>query len=227
MFVEPPQVSSLSFHKYLIDQMGFPLPNTNATVWSCMRILSLHLVPPFVVVINCGDAKCIVIAGVFLVANVGQWSCADQITSSLCGNETTLVFDVRMGHAEATTPPHYYHQRYHCCWWWCTQCNCAALCMCFQPPPWSNFYFFPCWGLRFSLYLFYFPHPFPLSRFFGVGPKHWGRRRRGVRWHINLLCHLWDICIISLSFALSWAMALWRETYLAKCCDSLNCQSLM
>jgi hypothetical protein len=103
MFVKPPQVSSLGFHKYLMDQMGLSLPNTNATVWSHMRIHSLYLVPLFVVVINCSDAKCIVIASVVIIANVGQRSSVDQTTSFFQGNETTLVFDVRTRHAEATT----------------------------------------------------------------------------------------------------------------------------
>ena len=86
-----------------MDRMGLPLQNTNATVWSCAHILSLLLVPLFVVAINCSDAQCIVIAGVVLVANVGQRSSVDQTNSSFHGNETTLVFDVRTGHAEAIT----------------------------------------------------------------------------------------------------------------------------
>ena len=80
--------------------MGPSLPNTNATVGSCVCVLSLLLVPLFDVVINCGDAKCIIVAGVILVANVGQRSRVDKTTASY---EITLVFDVRMGHAEATT----------------------------------------------------------------------------------------------------------------------------
>jgi hypothetical protein len=67
------------------------------------HILGLRLVPPSVVVINCGDAKCIVIAGVALVPNFGHISSVDQNTCSFHGNKTTLVFDVRMGHTEATT----------------------------------------------------------------------------------------------------------------------------
>ena len=52
--------------------MGLPLSNTNATTWSRPHVLSLLVVPLVLVVINCGDAKCGVIAGVVLVANVGQ-----------------------------------------------------------------------------------------------------------------------------------------------------------
>ena len=83
--------------------MGLPLPNTNATVRSRMHVLSFLLVPLFVVVINCGEAKYVVVAGVILIANVGQRSRVDQTTSSYHSNETTLVFVVGTGHAEATT----------------------------------------------------------------------------------------------------------------------------
>ncbi len=103
MFVKPPQVISLDFHNYHNNQMGLPLPNTNATVWSCVHVLSLLLVPLFVVFVNCGEAKCIVVAGVVLVANVGQQSSVDQTTSSYHSSETTLVFVVRTGHVEAVT----------------------------------------------------------------------------------------------------------------------------
>jgi hypothetical protein len=72
MFIKPPQVISLDFHNYHYNQMGLPLPNTNSTVRSCVHVLSLLLVPLFVVVINCGEAKCVIVAGVILVANVGQ-----------------------------------------------------------------------------------------------------------------------------------------------------------
>ena len=68
--------------------MGLPLPNTNATVQFCAYVLSLHHVQLVVVVINCGDAKCIVdVADVILVANVGQKSRVDQTTISY---KTTL-----------------------------------------------------------------------------------------------------------------------------------------
>jgi hypothetical protein len=103
MFVKFPQVISLDFHNYHYSQMAPPLPNTNATVWSCMHVLSLLLVPLFVDVINCGEAKGAVVASVLLVANVGQRSRVDQTTSSYHSNETTLVFVVRTGHTEATT----------------------------------------------------------------------------------------------------------------------------
>jgi hypothetical protein len=72
MFVKPPQVISLDFHNYHYNQMGLPFSNNNATVRSCMHVLGLLLLLLFVVVINCGEAKCIVVAGVILVANVGQ-----------------------------------------------------------------------------------------------------------------------------------------------------------
>ncbi len=103
MFVKPPRVISLDVHNNHYNEIGLPLPNTNATVRSCVHVLSLLLVPLFVVVINCGEAKYIVVAGVVLIANVGQQSRVDQITSSYHSNETTLVFVVRTGHAEATT----------------------------------------------------------------------------------------------------------------------------
>ncbi len=102
MFVKPSQVISLDLHNYHYNQIGLPLPNTNATVRSRVYVLSLLLVPLFVVVINCGEAKYIVVAGVVFIANVGQQSRVDQTTSSYHSNETTLVFVVRMGHAEAT-----------------------------------------------------------------------------------------------------------------------------
>jgi hypothetical protein len=67
-------------------QMGLPLPNTNATVRPCVCVLSLLVVPIFLVVMNCGDAKYIVVAGVVLIANVGQQSRVDQTISSHHGN---------------------------------------------------------------------------------------------------------------------------------------------
>ncbi len=76
--------------------MGLLLPNTNATVWSCACILSFLLVPLLVVVINCGDAKCIVIASVVLIE-------CRQTTSSFHSNESTLLFDVRTQNTEAST----------------------------------------------------------------------------------------------------------------------------
>jgi hypothetical protein len=55
--------------------MGLPLPNTNATVQFCAYVLSFLRVQLFVVVINCGDAKCVVdVADVILIANVGHQS---------------------------------------------------------------------------------------------------------------------------------------------------------
>ncbi len=203
MFVKPPQVSSLGFHKYLMDQMGLPPPNTNAPIWSCARILSLHLVPLFVVLISCGDAKCLIIAGVVLVVNVGQRSSVDKTTSSFHGNETTLVFDVRTGHAEATT--------FNACLF-ITIINDIVVVDDNAP----NATVRPCASIISHLLdqIFIsshvraygspcicspFPPPFSLNRVLGAGPKQWGKRGQGVRGYIHLLCHLWDICIITFS----------------------------
>ena len=68
--------------------MGLPLLNTYATVGSHAPVLSRLLVPLFVFVINCGDAKFVAdVADVILVANVGQKSRVDQTTISY---KTTL-----------------------------------------------------------------------------------------------------------------------------------------